>query len=198
MTDHATTPPCREPLLDHLARQRGHLNDLFATASISAWIINTKAGTWGPTHGFAMVLQDEASLDNGLFACIDWTNSSSTDLGRRVGELALCNPNDCVVLVVCMATKKFVYGVVPKQRDAMFPKDTAAEAIFSTVVPDLQLPPLHFNDVISNFTKSCAACGAAPKDKRKKCSGCRCVYYCGPECQKAAWRTHRLVCAPKV
>jgi len=28
----------------------------------------------------------------------------------------------------------------------------------------------------------------------KKCSGCRCVWYCSTECQSADWSEHRLIC----
>lgn len=201
-----TKPRQKQPLLTYLANQRSDLYDMFATASISAWVINTKAGAWGPTRGFAMIVENEASLDSwrtdtGLFACIDWTLGSVTGIGAEVAELALRKPDDCIAMVMCTETKKCVYGVVPKERDAMFPKDSNTEALFVHVVPDLRLPPLHYDEVVSSFTYCCAACGAAaPKERamRKKCSRCRRVYYCNPNCQQAAWCTHRLMCAPQV
>ena len=39
--------------------------------------------------------------------------------------------------------------------------------------------------------RSCAHCGAAAS---QKCSGCRLVRYCGPQCQRHHWPQHRRVC----
>ena len=41
----------------------------------------------------------------------------------------------------------------------------------------------------------CAACGHEAV-KMRRCSGCRCVYYCSIACSKAAWRKHKHVCDP--
>jgi len=30
---------------------------------------------------------------------------------------------------------------------------------------------------------------------RKQCAGCHSVYYCDAQCQKGAWKNHKLVCA---
>lgn len=40
--------------------------------------------------------------------------------------------------------------------------------------------------------KSCAHCEAT--DCRKRCSYCKDVYYCSPECQKADWKIHKHAC----
>lgn len=36
--------------------------------------------------------------------------------------------------------------------------------------------------------------GAAPIILLKACSACRSVWYCSPECQRAAWPTHKAEC----
>jgi len=44
---------------------------------------------------------------------------------------------------------------------------------------------------------SCLNCGATECQEGtplKKCSGCRTVYFCSGECQKAAWKEHKIVC----
>ena len=44
---------------------------------------------------------------------------------------------------------------------------------------------------------SCAWCGdEADKSLMKRCQQCRVVWYCGRECQKAAWQTHKASCEP--
>jgi hypothetical protein len=45
--------------------------------------------------------------------------------------------------------------------------------------------------------KLCAACGAqhGPSGaKLRLCGGCRSLYYCGAECQGAAWPSHKVAC----
>ena len=32
----------------------------------------------------------------------------------------------------------------------------------------------------------------------KRCSACRTVSYCGPECQRAAWKDHKVACRAAV
>ena len=38
----------------------------------------------------------------------------------------------------------------------------------------------------------CSACGVS--EVQFVCTGCRCVQYCGKECQKSDWNTHRVLC----
>jgi hypothetical protein len=42
---------------------------------------------------------------------------------------------------------------------------------------------------------SCAQCGK-PGRAMKRCSICKHVWYCGAECQHAAWKWHKKTCAP--
>jgi hypothetical protein len=42
---------------------------------------------------------------------------------------------------------------------------------------------------------SCANCGK-PGGALKRCSICKHVWYCGAECQTAAWKRHKKTCAP--
>jgi len=42
---------------------------------------------------------------------------------------------------------------------------------------------------------SCAYCGK-PGRAMKRCSICKHVWYCGAECQNAAWKKHKKTCAP--
>jgi hypothetical protein len=41
---------------------------------------------------------------------------------------------------------------------------------------------------------ACDACGAMPAAALKKCGRCRAARYCGADCQRAAWRTHKAAC----
>ena len=36
---------------------------------------------------------------------------------------------------------------------------------------------------------------ADEKSKFVMCSGCRCIYYCSPECQRARWKGHKSICS---
>jgi len=40
-------------------------------------------------------------------------------------------------------------------------------------------------------------CGVCKKETSNKCSGCRTVYYCGAECQRADWKCHKPNCQIK-
>ena len=42
---------------------------------------------------------------------------------------------------------------------------------------------------------SCAHCGKQPSEL-KRCPVCKQAWYCGAECQKAAWKKHKKTCAP--
>ncbi len=52
-------------------------------------------------------------------------------------------------------------------------------------------------DVTVRRMPTCASCDATLHDEalRKRCGACRRVYYCGRDCQKAHWRTHKADCA---
>lgn len=41
-------------------------------------------------------------------------------------------------------------------------------------------------------SKSCAF--YATENCFKKCSGCKEVFYCSPECQKKHWKVHKQIC----
>ena len=46
--------------------------------------------------------------------------------------------------------------------------------------------------VVPHQSTKCASCGA--KNKSLKCSRCKQVVYCGPQCQSADWKFHRPNC----
>lgn len=41
----------------------------------------------------------------------------------------------------------------------------------------------------------CYHCGIKPEVKMKKCSGCKCAWYCSDECSKDNWKEHKLICS---
>lgn len=43
--------------------------------------------------------------------------------------------------------------------------------------------------------RQCEECGKRGVNLRR-CGRCKCVWYCGPECQKRNWEIHRNVCRP--
>ena len=48
---------------------------------------------------------------------------------------------------------------------------------------------------VRDWARVCAASGCGATECDKKCTTCRAVYYCGKECQKKDWKTHKKVCA---
>jgi glutaredoxin-related protein len=53
---------------------------------------------------------------------------------------------------------------------------------------------MHARGKAASYTKTCcAACGIAT-DGRLKCGACRRAVYCGKQCQKGHWQTHRTGC----
>lgn len=40
----------------------------------------------------------------------------------------------------------------------------------------------------------CAHCGKTGVENLKRCAGCRSVLYCGRDCQKSAWTSHKIEC----
>ncbi|KZT67466.1 hypothetical protein DAEQUDRAFT_694144 [Daedalea quercina L-15889] len=44
--------------------------------------------------------------------------------------------------------------------------------------------------------EKCAACGGPGKPKLLVCGKCRLAKYCSPTCNRADWKTHKLVCRP--
>jgi hypothetical protein len=40
----------------------------------------------------------------------------------------------------------------------------------------------------------CSQCHQLLRGKKRKCGGCFGAYYCSPDCQKAAWPTHKPLC----
>jgi len=49
---------------------------------------------------------------------------------------------------------------------------------------------------LEGSSTNCLHCGSS-SENAKKCSNCRSAYYCSHECQKADWKTHKLVCKQK-
>jgi len=43
-------------------------------------------------------------------------------------------------------------------------------------------------------SKKCAGCGRGSEEDKKRCSGCKKVYYCDQECQQRHWPHHRDWC----
>jgi len=46
----------------------------------------------------------------------------------------------------------------------------------------------------SKNSRQCAECSKVSSSDLMKCSRCRLIHYCGRECQRLAWPTHKLVC----
>jgi TPR repeat protein len=50
---------------------------------------------------------------------------------------------------------------------------------------------------IEEAALTCGGCGRVKKDGEGSlslCKGCRCIYYCNRECQKAHWKEHKAIC----
>ena len=50
---------------------------------------------------------------------------------------------------------------------------------------------------LPQFEHPCERCSTSGP-RFKKCGGCKLVYYCGVECQTAAWQSHKTECAAAV
>ncbi len=53
------------------------------------------------------------------------------------------------------------------------------------------LPNIEGEDEFQPRPRLCILCG---KDAPKRCIGCKAVYYCSKECQKADWKNHKIGC----
>ena len=53
---------------------------------------------------------------------------------------------------------------------------------------------LQVSERFTSTGRVCAACSVALPKKMRRCP-CKGAYYCGPECQREHWRSHRAVCA---
>lgn len=73
------------------------------------------------------------------------------------------------------------------------PCELLARFPFETLNPNSELFKYFFNLA---YKKLCAnpACKNQTTECTKKCSGCRKVYYCSVDCQKAQWETHKNAC----
>ena len=47
---------------------------------------------------------------------------------------------------------------------------------------------------MQSVVKKCNTCANTEKELLR-CTRCKAVYYCGSECQKKDWPTHKLKCA---
>ena len=68
-------------------------------------------------------------------------------------------------------------------------RDSAAEAILE----------IERRQHISQHGRICSNCNVVlSKAAAKKCNGCRRVYYCSTQCQRAAWHDHRQICTDTI
>lgn len=78
---------------------------------------------------------------------------------------------------------------------------TPEEGTFNVGCPDAddirglvgESPPPQPNRVDATNDKKCGNCGMATETLRL-CKGCLEVYFCNAECQKEAWRRHKVAC----
>lgn len=74
------------------------------------------------------------------------------------------------------------------------PQELLGRFPFEFVNPNSDLFKYFYNlafDIPQAPTNYCQVCA---REASKKCSGCKKVYYCSVECQKAHWKTHKEVC----
>eukprot|EP01038_Epipyxis_sp_PR26KG_P015587 gene15587-21054_t len=66
------------------------------------------------------------------------------------------------------------------------------EAYLLALIDKRKLHPL----IVAAMTRVCGGCGLfeTQHGDYKMCGNCRVEYYCSPECQKKAWKTHKLLC----
>ncbi|KAI0717130.1 hypothetical protein C8Q76DRAFT_425260 [Earliella scabrosa] len=80
--------------------------------------------------------------------------------------------------------------------DAGLPSDVQADVPSSNASQNSgQISPINMTNMLN--TSKCHACGTMPvggPKQLRKCAGCSIALYCGKECQKNAWPSHKLIC----
>lgn len=62
-------------------------------------------------------------------------------------------------------------------------------------VSQFPTPQNHTSEMIKVSTGSSPCCSICSKEgEMKRCSGCKMVFYCSPECQMKDWKSHKLIC----
>ena len=54
-----------------------------------------------------------------------------------------------------------------------------------------------FTSDLAFTNQECCKCGARDGDagvKLKRCGGCKCITFCGVECQRVTWKAHKATC----
>ena len=95
----------------------------------------------------------------------------------------------------CLLSCKYSKAVAEDDRPKM--EELFREEKFS--IPELGPLLIHDQYVGKNLTPeelalACGTCGK--REASKVCGGCNRVRYCSVDCQKAAWKGHKPVCAP--
>lgn len=67
---------------------------------------------------------------------------------------------------------------------------------FKNDEPKKPEPSQKAEEKTSDVAKSLKTCGQCQKESNdlKVCSRCTLIYYCNPDCQKKAWKTHKTIC----
>lgn len=206
----------RQPFLAAVATRNEYMYKVLAHMSLVAWGASTVHGTWGPEHGYLALVANETALRkiarHKLGICIttcDWTRKGATQmedpmLDAIVDSLARRAKNEAsgsLVALVLLSTGKCLSGVIPQQVVRMFPKGNnhvINHALkMATYIKHVEADPENCNEMMSMWGMDCAACFlplANDRERRKLCTGCRSVFYCSAECQKKAWKTHKVWC----
>lgn len=127
--------------------------------------------------------------------CRTWDHKASCEY-RTQGRIPLSVEADQSPLCSCgegIAASNFARDVPEWRPFAKFVTRIAIAPFFPVPFVDsiaFPGPEIYLKALAS---QKCEACGSV-SDKLKACTGCGEVQYCGKECQKAGWGTHKLRC----
>jgi|SaaInlV_125m_DNA_1040241.scaffolds.fasta_scaffold11359_2 hypothetical protein len=108
---------------------------------------------------------------------------------KRITAHIYANPRNCVggAISFCLET-------IPLSEPILFKvKEWVNEAI-AKFRPEAGAH--HTEEVKAYIAKVCGHCGKS--ENLKTCNRCGLTRYCGPECQKADWKKHKVTCRPAV
>lgn len=154
-----------------------------------SYLINTAMKSYKAKQD---VLHDPTSDENkfDLEVCAKVLDNLIRKLIRRTNpqDMMPCTPQLDHFIMDCLMkfpyTQLAIFKTMTYALTKREPGDLSAYAILTQT--------LNGPRMFGHATEACSIC--CELDKTKKCSKCKSVYYCGPQCQQIDWFQHKKVC----